>query len=142
MPNLGIVVSEFNADVTYVMLERAKDHAAFLGMTVKEIVKVPGVYDMPLVLKKMVQRKDIDGVVALGAVIEGETKHDEVVMQHTARKIADLAVEYEKPIGLGISGHGETKLQALDRVEKAREAVESVAKLLKAMEQLSKGTSR
>jgi 6,7-dimethyl-8-ribityllumazine synthase len=140
MPNLGIVVSEFNADVTYVMLERAKDHAAFLGMTVKQVVKVPGVYDMPLVLKKMVQRRDIDGVVALGAVIEGETKHDEVVMQHTARKIADLAVEYEKPIGLGISGHGETKLQALDRVEKAREAVESVAKLLKALGDISEGS--
>ncbi|MFQ5837191.1 MAG: 6,7-dimethyl-8-ribityllumazine synthase [Thermoplasmata archaeon] len=137
MPNLGIVVSEFNADVTFVMLERAKDHAAFLGMTVKEIVKVPGVYDMPLILKKLAQRKDIDALVAIGAVIEGETKHDEVVMQHTARKIADLAVEYEKPIGLGISGHGETKLQALDRVEKAREAVESVAKLLKAVKQLS-----
>ncbi len=142
MPSLGIVVSEFNADVTFVMLERAKDHAAFLGMTVKEIVKVPGVYDMPLVLKKMVQRKDIDAVVALGAVIEGETKHDEVVMQHAARKIADLAVEYEKPIGLGITGHGETKLQALDRVDKARDAVESVAKLLKAVEQLSGRPSR
>ncbi len=137
MPNLGIVVSEFNADVTYVMLERAKDHAAFLGLTVSEVVKVPGVYDMPLVLKRLVQRKDIDGVVALGAVIEGETKHDEVVIQHTARKIADLTVEYEKPIGLGITGHGETRLQALDRVEKAREAVESVAKLLKSLDQVS-----
>ncbi len=136
MPNLGIVVSEFNADVTYVMLERAKDHASFLGLTVKEIVKVPGVYDMPLVLKKLVQRKDIDAAVAVGAVIEGETRHDEVIMQHTARKITDLAVEFEKPIGLGISGPGETKLQAMDRVEKAREAVESVAKLLKAIQQV------
>ncbi|MCJ2519717.1 MAG: 6,7-dimethyl-8-ribityllumazine synthase [Candidatus Thermoplasmatota archaeon] len=136
MAGLGIVVSEFNADVTYVMLERAKDHAAFLGLTVKEIVKVPGVYDMPLVLKKLIQRQDIDAVVAIGAVIEGETQHDEVIMQHTARKIMDLAVEYEKPIGLGISGHGETKLQAMDRVEKAREAVEGVAKLLRALEQV------
>lgn len=135
MPNLGIVVSEFNADVTLVMLERAKDHAAFLGLSVVEVVKVPGVYDMPLVLKKLVERKDIDGVVALGAVIEGETSHDEIVIQHTARKIADLAVEYEKPIGFGISGHGETRLQALDRVEKAREAVESVAKMLKSVAQ-------
>lgn len=143
MSNIGIVVSEFNADVTFVMLERAKDHAAFLGLTVSEVVKVPGVFDMPLVLKKLVQRKDIDGVVALGAVIEGETRHDEVVMQHTARKVADLAVEYDKPIGLGISGHGETRLQALDRVEKAREAVESVAKMLKAVEQASgKGSRR
>ncbi|MEE9237291.1 MAG: 6,7-dimethyl-8-ribityllumazine synthase [Thermoplasmata archaeon] len=140
MAGIGIVVSEFNADVTYVMLERAKDHAAFLGLTVKEIVKVPGVYDMPLVLKKLVQRQDIDAVVAIGAVIEGETQHDEVIMQHTARKIMDLAVEYEKPIGLGISGHGETKLQAMDRVEKAREAVEGVAKLLRALEQV-KGSS-
>ncbi len=142
MPNLGIVVSEFNADVTFVMLERAKDHAAFLGMTVSEVVKVPGVYDMPLVLKKLVQRKDIDGVVALGAVIEGETKHDELVIQHTTRKMADLAVEFEKPIGLGISGHGETRLQALDRVDKAKEAVESVAKMLKSVEQASGGGSR
>lgn len=135
MPNVALVVSEFNADVTYAMLERAKDHAAFLGLTVKEIVKVPGVYDMPLVLKKLVQRSDIDAVVALGAVIEGETRHDEVVMQHTARKIADLSVDYEKPIGLGISGPGQTRLQALDRVDKAREAMESVAKLLKAVQQ-------
>ncbi len=143
MPNLGIVVSEFNADVTFVMLERAKDHAAFLGLKVSEVVKVPGVFDMPLVLKKLVQRNDIDGVVALGAVIEGETSHDEVVMQHTARKVADLAVEYDKPIGLGISGHGETRLQALDRVEKAREAVESVAKMLEAVKQASgKGSRR
>lgn len=135
MPNLGIVVSEFNADVTGVMLERAEAHAAFLGLTVTEVVKVPGVYDMPLVLKKLVQRKDVDAVVALGAVIQGETDHDEVVIQHTARKIADLAVEYEKPIGLGITGPGESKLQALARVEKAREAVEAVAKLLDAVRQ-------
>ncbi len=137
MPNLGIVVSEFNADVTTVMLERARDQAAFLGLTVKEVVKVPGVYDMPLVLKTLVQRKDIDAVVALGAVIQGETAHDEVVMQHAARKIMDLALEYEKPIGLGISGHGESKLQAMARVEKAREAVEAVVKLLKAVRQAS-----
>lgn len=140
MPNLGIVVSEFNADVTSVMLQRAQDHAGFLGLTITEVVKVPGVYDMPLILKKLIARKDIDGVVALGAVIEGETKHDEIVIQHTARKIADLAVEYEKPIGFGISGPGETHLQALSRVEKARDAVESVAKLLQAVAQAS-GTS-
>lgn len=137
MPNLGIVVSEFNADVTRVMLERAQDQAGFLGLTVKEVVRVPGVFDMPLVLKKLVQRKDVDAAVALGAVIQGETAHDEVVMQHAARKIMDLALEYEKPIGLGISGHGESKLQALARVEKAREAVEAVAKLLKAVQQAS-----
>lgn len=136
MPNLGIVVSEFNEDVTSAMLERARDRAAALALTVKEVVRVPGVFDMPLALKKLVQREDIDAAVALGAVIQGETAHDEVIMHAAARKIVDLAVEYEKPIGLGISGHGQSYSQAWDRVDKAREAVEAVAKLLKALEGL------
>lgn len=135
--NLALVVSEFNADVTFVMLERARQHAEFLGLNVKHVVKVPGVFDMPLVLKKLLQRKDVDGAVALGAVIQGETRHDEVVMQHASRKFADLAVEYEKPIGLGISGHGETRLQALDRIDMAKSAVESVAKVLKALDSIA-----
>ncbi|MFQ5986081.1 MAG: 6,7-dimethyl-8-ribityllumazine synthase [Thermoplasmata archaeon] len=134
MPNLGIVVSEFHADVTERMLARAEEHAAFQGLTVTHVVKVPGVFDMALALKRLIRRDDVDGAVAIGAVVQGETHHDEVIMQQAARQIADLAVEYEKPIGLGISGHGQTKRQALDRVEKAREAVEAVAKLLEALE--------
>ncbi len=134
MANLGIVVSEFHADVTERMLTRAEEHAAFQGLTVTHIVKVPGVFDMPLALLRLIRREDVDGVVALGAVIQGETRHDAVIMEQTARKIADLVVEYEKPIGLGITGPGQTKEQALDRVEKAREAVEAVAKLLKALD--------
>jgi 6,7-dimethyl-8-ribityllumazine synthase len=134
VPNLGIVVSEFHADVTDRMLVRAEEHAAFQGLTVTHVVKVPGVFDMPLALKRLVRREDVDALVALGAVVQGETGHDQVIMHHTARKIADLAVEYEKPIGLGISGPGQTKEQALARVEKAREAVEAVAHLLQALD--------
>ncbi|MCJ2555016.1 MAG: 6,7-dimethyl-8-ribityllumazine synthase [Candidatus Thermoplasmatota archaeon] len=134
MPNLGIVVSEFHADVTERMLVRAEEHATFQGLTVTHVVKVPGVFDMPLALKRLIRRDDVDGVVALGAVVQGETGHDAVIMAQTARQIADLAVEYEKPIGLGITGPGQTKEQALDRVEKAREAVEAVAKLLQTLE--------
>ncbi|MDH7517485.1 MAG: 6,7-dimethyl-8-ribityllumazine synthase [Candidatus Thermoplasmatota archaeon] len=126
---LGAVVSEFNYDITMMMLERAKEHAQFLGAEITHIVKVPGVYDMGLPIKMMLKRKDVDGVVALGAVIEGETEHDDIVIQHATRKIADLAVEYEKPVGLGISGPGMTRLQAQDRIDKAKDAVEAVVKL-------------
>jgi 6,7-dimethyl-8-ribityllumazine synthase len=126
---LGAVVSEFNYDIGMMMLERAKEHAQFLGAEIKQIVKVPGVFDMGLPIKKLLERKDIDGVVALGAVIEGETEHDEIVIQHASRKIADLAVEYGKPVGLGISGPGMTRLQAQDRIERAKAAVEAVVKL-------------
>jgi 6,7-dimethyl-8-ribityllumazine synthase len=127
--NLGIVVSEFNFDITTMMLEQAKVHAEFLGVNVKKIVSVPGVYDIPLAVKEILKRKDIDGVVTLGAVIEGSTDHDQIVMQHASRKIVDLALEFEKPVALGISGPGMTRLQAQDRIDKAKSAVEACVKM-------------
>ena len=128
---IGAVVSEFNYDITMVMLERAKEHAYFLGAEITQTVKVPGVFDMGLAIKKLLQRKDIDAVVALGAVIEGETEHDDIVIQHASRKIADLSIEYDKPVGLGISGPGMTRLQAEERIERAKNAVEAAVKLHK-----------
>ncbi|MCD6542689.1 MAG: 6,7-dimethyl-8-ribityllumazine synthase [Thermoplasmata archaeon] len=133
---IGIVVSEFNYDITMMMLERAKEHAEFLGAKVVKIVKVPGVFDMGLAIKKLLERNDIDGVVTIGAVIKGETDHDEIVMQHASRKIADLAIEYGKPVSLGISGHGMTRLQAEERIEKAKEAVEAVVKMCRRLKEI------
>jgi 6,7-dimethyl-8-ribityllumazine synthase len=126
---IGAVVSEFNYDITMMMLERAKEHAQFLGAEIIQTVKVPGVFDMGLAVKRLLERKNIDGVVTLGAVIEGETEHDDIVIQHATRKIADLALDYNKPVGLGISGPGMTRLQAQARIERAKAAVEAVVKL-------------
>ncbi len=134
MTKLAIVCSEFNYDLTYMMLERAKEHAKFLGVEIEEIKKVAGTYDMPLAIKKMVQKQNIDAIVALGCVIQGETKHDEVVMQHASRKITDLSLEYEKPIALGIIGPGVTRVQATKRIDSyAKRAVESAIKSLNAI---------
>jgi len=128
---IGAVVSEFNYDITMVMLERAKEHANFLGAEITEIVQVPGVFDMGLAIKNLLNKKNIDGVVALGAVIEGETEHDDIVIQHATRKIADLAIEYNKPVGLGVTGPGMTRLQAEKRIDRARGAIEAVVKMHK-----------
>jgi 6,7-dimethyl-8-ribityllumazine synthase len=127
--NIGIVVSEFHYDITMMMLERAKEHAEFLGADVKDVLHVPGVFDMPLAVQKLLKMDGIDGVVTLGAVIEGETEHDDVVMAQTSRKITDLAVDFGKPVGLGITGPGMSRLQAEKRIERAKSAVESVVKL-------------
>ena len=128
---IGIVVSEFNYDITQMMLERAKEHAKFLEVEVAEVVHVPGVFDMPLAIKKLLENDDIDGVVTLGAVIKGETTHDETVMAQASRKITDLSLDYDKPVSLGISGPGMSRMQAEERIERARNAVESVVKLIK-----------
>ncbi len=84
---------------------------------------------MPLAIRKLLENKDIDGVVTLGAVVEGETEHDDIVMGQASRKITDLAVEYGKPVGLGITGPGMSRLQAEERIERAKTAVESVVKM-------------
>jgi len=133
---VGIIVSEFNYDVTLLMLERAKEEVDFLGATLGPVVKTPGVFDMPLAAKALYEKDRVDGVVALGAVIEGETQHDEVVMNQATRKLTDLSVEYGKPLGLGISGPGETRLQAQDRIENAGNAVRAVVKMVRRLRDL------
>jgi len=133
---VAIVVSEFNYDVTLLMLERAKEEVSFLGESLGPVMKTPGVFDMPLASKVLLGRDDVDGLVALGAVIEGETQHDEVVMNQAARKLTDLSVEFGKPVGLGISGPGETRLQAQDRIENAGNAVRSVVKMVRRLRDL------
>jgi 6,7-dimethyl-8-ribityllumazine synthase len=134
---LGLASSEFNFDIVSPMIEFAKRHAEFLGAQVVAEVMVPGVYEIPLAVKKLAERADIDAVVTLGAVIEGETEHDEIVMQHAARKLIDLAVQYGKPVTLGISGPGMTRVQALERVnDYARRAVEAAVKTVKRLENI------
>ncbi|MFB6470255.1 MAG: 6,7-dimethyl-8-ribityllumazine synthase [Vulcanisaeta sp. AZ3] len=127
---LGIVVAEFNYDVTYLMLQKALEHARFLGAEVTYVVKVPGTYDMPLMVVELLKKEDVDAVAVIGAVIQGETKHDELVAHQTARKLMDLSVEYGKPVGMGIIGPGASRMQALERAEEyARRAVEAAVKL-------------
>ncbi|ADI31448.1 6,7-dimethyl-8-ribityllumazine synthase [Staphylothermus hellenicus] len=131
MARIGIVVSEFNYDITYLMLQKALSHAKFLGLEVTYVFKVPGTYEIPFAVASLLKRNDVDGVVALGAVIKGATKHDELVAGQTARKLMDLMIQYGKPVGLGIIGPGATRMQALERVEDyARRAVEAVAKMI------------
>ena len=127
---LGFVVAEFNRDITYMMEIEAEEHAKFLGAEVMERFYVPGAYDMPLAIKKMLKEGNVDAVVTIGCVIEGSTGHDQIVVQHASRKIIDLSLEYEKPVTLGISGPGMTRLEAQERVDYARRAVESAVKLV------------
>jgi len=131
---IGAVVAEFNYEVTSLMLERAKAEADFLGVKITKEIKVPGCFEIPMATKKLLDDKDIDAVITLGAVITGETKHDEVVISQASRKIMDLGLEYGKPVGFGVTGPGMTELQAMDRIEKGRDVVDAVVKMLQRLE--------
>ena len=127
---LGFVVSEFNRDITYMMEVEGREHASFLGAEVTDCIYVPGAYDMPLAIKKILSDGRVDAVVTIGCVIEGSTQHDEIVVQHAARKIIDLSLEYGIPVTLGISGPGMTRLEANERIDYAKRAVESAIKMV------------
>jgi 6,7-dimethyl-8-ribityllumazine synthase len=132
---LALVAADFNFDVTSLMLERARRHAEFLGAEVM-IVHVPGVFDMPAIIKRLLARKDIDAVVLIGAVIKGDTLHDEVIMHATAQAVAQLAAQTGKPVGFGVTGPGMTRDQAVDRIDNARNAVESAVRMVQALKQV------
>ena len=131
---IGIVVSDFNAEITHTMEKLANEHVKFLVGTVINTIHVPGAFDMPLAVKKLVEDKDVDGVVTLGVVIEGDTDHDNIVANNAARKISDLSVGYNEPIALGISGPKMSRADAVKRLDGyAKRSVESCFKMLKAM---------
>ena len=130
--NIAIVVAEFNQEVTSRMLDVANEKAKLLKLNVKYTCKVPGTFDMPLIVDKLLQKKDVDAVVTLGAVIKGQTKHDEIIFHSTARALTDLSVKYQKPVSLGISGPGMQERHAYARIRPVSErAIEAAVKISK-----------
>ena len=125
--NIAIIVSEFNNKITSRMHQVALEKAKELKLNVKHECKVPGIFDMPLIIDILLQKKNVDAVVTLGAVIKGQTKHDEVIANSTANRISELSIKYQKPVSLGISGPGMAERQAYARIRPVAErAVEAV----------------
>jgi 6,7-dimethyl-8-ribityllumazine synthase len=143
--SIAIVVSEFNSEVTFKMLERARNHADKVGAKVSHIFYVPGTFDMPLAVEQLLKKRNVDAVVTLGAVIKGDTRHDDIVAENAARLISDLSLEYGKPVALGITGPGMTVNQAIERinpvpVRAVDAAVNMVLRLRKLQKAVDKGT--
>jgi 6,7-dimethyl-8-ribityllumazine synthase len=113
---LGIIVSEFNNEITFAMLSEAKKYAKEFSSKITYICFVPGVFDMPVVVQEILKKKDVDAVVTLGAIIKGDTSHDKVIANSTAKLLCELSLKYNKPISLGVSGPDMTFEQAESRI--------------------------
>ena len=137
--NIAIVVSEFNEEVTSRMLAVSKEKANSLKLTISDICTVPGAYDMPIVVDSLLKRADVDAVVTLGAIIKGQTKHDEVISHSTAQALTSLSLKHQKPVSLGISGPGMQEKHAYARIRPVAErAVESVVKVSGELKRIQK----
>ena len=133
---IAFVVSEFNSEVTTPMEQRARRHAESLGVEIARVVRVPGVYDMAPVVKALLQRDEIDGVVMIGAVIKGDTNHDELISHAIAGAGIQLSIEFDKPVGLAITGPGMTDEQAVARIDNAKNGVEAVVRVARALKEI------
>lgn len=127
------------------MLKHAKDHLTNVGAKASYILYVPGTFDMPLAVERLLKKKNVDAVVTLGAVIKGDTRHDDIVAENAARLIADLSLKHGKPVSLGITGPGMTVEQARERaglvpVRAVNAAVNMVARLRKLQKAAGGGT--
>jgi 6,7-dimethyl-8-ribityllumazine synthase len=131
---LGIVVAEFNSDISEAMLAAAQDEATSLGVGIAAVSRVPGAYEIPLIADKLLQNSDIASVVVLGFIENGGTLHGEVMAHTVSRSLFDSSVKHGKAIGYGIIGPGASLVQADRRkVPYARAAVRAVVASTKAL---------
>jgi 6,7-dimethyl-8-ribityllumazine synthase len=118
---LGIVASRFNEEIAGELLKRARDAARKLGVEFDE-KSVPGALEIPIALQWMAQSGRYDALVAVGAVIRGDTYHFEVVCNESARGVMDVALESGLPVANGILTTND-EAQAKARLDKGAEAV-------------------
>ena len=100
----AILVARFNSAIVDNLLAGAGDTLKRHGVSDENImiVRVPGAYELPGVAKKVAARNDIDGVIALGAVVRGATPHFDFVAGECASGLSSVALESGKPVGLGV----------------------------------------
>jgi len=112
----AILVSRFNEFVVELLLRGALDTLRRHGASDKQIdiVRVPGAYDMPLVARRLAQSRRYDAIVAVGAVIRGQTPHFDYVAGECAAGLARVAAESGVPVAFGVLTT-ENAEQAMDR---------------------------
>jgi len=133
------VVSEFNEKVTSRMLAIAQEKANTLKLKILYTCTVPGAYDMPIIIDSLLQKNDVDAIVTLGAIIKGQTKHDEVISHSAVQALTALSIKYQKPVSLGISGPGMQERHAYARIRPVAErAVEAVVKISNELKRIQK----
>lgn len=113
---IALVASRFNEAVVERLVAGAVDALAAQGADLEslELVRVPGAFDLPPVVRRMALSQRFDAIVALGAVIRGDTPHFDYVAGECAAGLARIASETGVPVAFGVLTT-DTEEQALDR---------------------------
>ncbi|MCP0913343.1 MULTISPECIES: 6,7-dimethyl-8-ribityllumazine synthase [Legionella] len=114
---IAIVISHFNYEITRELLQGAMKQLQHYGFTEQDItvVEVPGAVEIPIVAKRLAKKKQHQAIIALGAVIRGETTHYDYVCQQVSQGCQMVALEFEIPVVFGVLTT-ENEAQAWDRL--------------------------
>ncbi|MDR6563944.1 MULTISPECIES: 6,7-dimethyl-8-ribityllumazine synthase [unclassified Arcicella] len=132
----ALVVAEWNEEITNALAAGA--HKTLLAYGAKEEnvirVNVPGSYELTFAAQKMAQKAEIDAVICIGCVIQGETKHNDYINNAVAQGLTTVSLKYDKPVIFGVLTPN-TEQQALDRAggihgNKGDEAAITAVKML------------
>ena len=124
MKKILIVLADYYRDISSELLKSAKNNLNNFSI---KVVKVPGVFEIPVTISKNI--KKYDAFIALGCVIKGETPHFDFISAASTQAIMDLSIHSKKPIGNGIITCLNKK-QARARADKGKEAAKAVASVL------------
>lgn len=139
---IGIVVSKWNSMITEKMLDGALKALKGNGISEAGIIvaRCPGSYEIPLAVQKLLETRELDGVIALGVVIRGGTPHFEYVCDAVNRGITDLILKHNKPVAFGVLTTDDVQ-QALERAgdkgNKGGEAALAVLEMISLDKKLS-----
>ena len=140
---VGIVRSRFNESVGLAMLEACSARLIELGVDTDDIVvaSVPGALEVPLALQQMAATDEFDALIALGAVIRGETYHFELVSNESGAGISGVALSLDIPVANGILTTESDEQAAVREPVKGRECAEAaveMANLAQAIDELAR----
>jgi len=137
MVQLGLVVAQYDkhGDVIAAMERSARAAAEENDAEIVATHEVPGSYDTPLAADRLARRDDIDAVAVLGAIISGDTDHDQVIADAAAQGLTEVSLDRDTPVTLGIVGPGMSQAEAVARTDKGGGAVASAIDLAQELQQ-------
>ena len=123
-----IVISTYNSDITEKLYLNAKEELDKSSLKKIDIVKVPGSFEIPVVISKLA--KKYDGFIAIGCVIKGETANFDLISKAITNGIMQISISQKKPIGNAIITSF-NRAQALKRFNRGKEAAQAILEVLK-----------
>lgn len=120
---ISILTTEIHENLTNQMILYAEEYAKEIDLQINEIIKAPGSLEFPFFVNELLSSKKngMDGLLVLGAIAQGQTKHGEIIGHQVTKSLIELQVRYRTPISIAIIGHCTTIEYAQEKAKKTTE---------------------